>query len=90
MWRSPEQVGRAAVRRRVSNVLLAFVTVTAFAAIDVMSSKEFIILGTLITGPCLAAGSGRPRAVVAVGAYALVLINVLSWWPDHIWGSDGT
>ena len=87
MWRSPEQVGRAAVRRRVSNVLLAFVTVTAFAAIDVMSSKEFIILGTFVAGPGIAAGAGRPRAVIAVGAYALALLNVLAWWPDEIWGS---
>ncbi|MET0494271.1 MAG: ATP-binding protein [Actinoplanes sp.] len=72
---------------RIPVVAVAFAVVTLLAIIDSVAGPTVVILGALSTGPCLAAGSGRPRAVVAVGAYALVLINVLSWWPDRIWGS---
>jgi PAS domain-containing protein len=67
---------------------LAFAVVTALAIVDVVSGKDLVILGTLAVGPAIAAGAGRPRAVLAVGAYALTVINVVCWWPDRIWGSE--
>ncbi|MFI7542033.1 ATP-binding protein [Actinoplanes sp. NPDC049599] len=88
MWHSPATPDAAQTGRRVPVVAVALATVTMLAVIDGLSAPHFIILGTLTTGPCLAAGSGRPRAVLALGAYVLVLINVLSWGPDQIWGSD--
>ena len=88
MWRNPSAVSLAAVRRRVPAVAIAFATVTALAVLDAVSGHEMAVLGTLTAGPGIAAGSGRPRAVLAVGIYGLVLINVLSWWPDGTWGSS--
>ncbi|HET6481649.1 MAG TPA: ATP-binding protein [Actinoplanes sp.] len=87
MWHTPEQSGVASVRHRVPVVLMAVAAVTAFAAFDALSGKELIILGALVAGPGIAAGAGRPRAVLVVGTYALTLVNVLAWWPDEIWGS---
>jgi two-component system cell cycle sensor histidine kinase/response regulator CckA len=88
MWRSAAVPGAALISRRVPVVAVAFAAVTVLALVDGLSGPTMVILGTLATGPCLAAGAGRPRAVLAVGAYALLLINVLSWGPDRIWGSD--
>ena len=88
MWRNPSAVSLAAVRRRVPAVAIAIATVTALAVLDAVSGHEMAVLGTLTAGPGIAAGSGRPRAVLAVGIYGLVLINVLSWWPDGTWGSS--
>jgi PAS domain S-box-containing protein len=88
MWRSAAVPGSAPVSRRVPVVAVAFTVVTTLALVDGLAGPQLIILGTLVTGPCLAAGSGRPRAVLAIGAYVLFLINVLSWRPDRIWGSE--
>ena len=68
-------------------VSVAVVTVSALAIIDALSGPRIILAGLLAVGPCLAAVSGRSRAVLAVGAYALVLVSALAWWPDRIWGS---
>ena len=87
MWRDPP-AGLAAVRRGVPAVALAFTAVTALAAVDALSAKDVVILGPLAAGPGIAAGAGRPRAVLAVGLYAVALINVMCWWPDRIWGSE--
>jgi two-component system, cell cycle sensor histidine kinase and response regulator CckA len=88
MWRNPSAVSLAAVRRRVPAVAIAFAIVTALAAVDATSGPDTVILGTLTAGPGIAAAAGRPRRVVAVGAYALALITVLCWRPDRIWGTD--
>jgi PAS domain S-box-containing protein len=88
MWRSAAVPGSAPVSRRVPVVTVAFATVTVLALVDGLAGPSLVILGALATGPCLAAGAGRPRAVLAVGGYALLLINALSWWPDRIWGSE--
>ena len=90
MWRDPPAVRFTAVRRRVPAVALAYAAVTALAFVDAASGKDLVILGTLTAGPGIAAGTGRPRAVIAVGAYALALINIMSWRPDEIWGRNGT
>ena len=87
MWRNPSAVSLAVERRGVSAVAIATVIVTALGAVDAMAGTDMVVLGTLTAGPGIAAASGRPRAVLAVGAYALFLINALSWWPDQIWGT---
>jgi PAS domain S-box-containing protein len=87
MWRDPPTVGHTPVRRRVPAIALAVVAVTALAAVDAVSGKSLVVVGTLAAAPGVAAGAGRPRSVLAVGAYALTLINLLCWWPDRIWGS---
>jgi two-component system, cell cycle sensor histidine kinase and response regulator CckA len=79
MWRFP-------LTLRISVVALAFLAVTMLGIVDSAAGPGVVILGALSTGPCLAAGSARPWAVLAVGAYALVLINVLSG-TNQIWGS---
>jgi two-component system, cell cycle sensor histidine kinase and response regulator CckA len=63
------------------------VTTSALAVLDVASGPRLVLLGLLAVGPCLAAVSGSPRAVIAVGAYAAVLISGLAWWPDRIFGT---
>jgi PAS domain S-box-containing protein len=85
MWRRPTAAEHAGVRHRFT--VAAIGAMTALGTLDAAAGRDLIILGTLSTGPGIAAGSGRPRAVLAAGGYALVLINVLSWWPDRIWGS---
>ncbi|WP_344931445.1 PAS domain S-box protein, partial [Actinoplanes nipponensis] len=87
MWQSPPVLSPATARRQVPVVAVAVTAVTVLAVIDGLSGQQTVIMGTLATGPCLAAGSGRPRAVLAVGAYAVMLVNLLCWWPDRIWGS---
>jgi hypothetical protein len=77
MWHDPSTPGLTAVRRRVPAVALAFAAVTALVTVDAASGKDLVILGTLTTGPGVAAGAGRPRAVLALGAYVVTLINVM-------------
>ncbi len=85
MWRNPSAVSLAVERRAVPTIAIAVAIVTTLGALDALTDQ--VVLGTLTIGPGIAAGSGRPRAVLAVGAYAFALINVLAWWPDRIWGS---
>ena len=60
---------------------------SALAVLDAASGPGLVLGGLLTVGPCLAAVSGNPGAVGAVGAYALTLITGLAWWPDRIWGT---
>jgi two-component system cell cycle sensor histidine kinase/response regulator CckA len=71
---------------RPFSVILALATVTALAGINVLA-RPLVIAGMLAVGPCLAAISASPTAVVAVGGYTLALLALLSSWPDHLWGS---
>ena len=87
MWRNPSAVSLAVERRGVPAVAIAIAIVTALGALDAVAGKDMVILGTLTAGPGIAAASGRPRAVLAVGTYVLFLINALCWWPDEIWGT---
>jgi two-component system cell cycle sensor histidine kinase/response regulator CckA len=88
MWRDSPTAGLTAVRRQVPVVALAFAAVTVLATVDAASGRRIVILGTLTAGPGIAAGAARPRAVLAVGAYTMTLINMMCWWPDRIWGSE--
>jgi PAS domain S-box-containing protein len=72
----------------VGAVVVAVLTMTALAALDAVSGPRLVLAGLLAVGPCLAAVSGNPRAVLAVGGYALALICVLAWRPDHIFGTQ--
>jgi signal transduction histidine kinase/CheY-like chemotaxis protein len=58
--------------------------VTALAIIDVSAGPTVVLAGLMTVGPCLAAISGSPRSVVAVGVYSVALLAFLSW-PDHLW-----
>ena len=60
---------------------------SALAVLDAASGPRLVLAGLLAVGPCLAAVSGNPRAVIAVGGYAVALISVLAWWPDRIFGT---
>ena len=90
MWRNPSAVSLAVERRGVPAVAIAIAIVTALGALDAVAGKDMVILGTLTAGPGIAAASGRPRAVLAVGTYVLFLINALCWWPDEIGVRTGT
>jgi two-component system sensor kinase FixL len=87
MWSNPPTAEPTAARRGVPAVAIAFTAVTCLAAVDAAGGRNLVILGTLTVGPAIAAGAGRPRAVLVVGGYALAVINVMCWWPDRIWGS---
>ncbi|WP_189115041.1 PAS domain S-box protein [Pilimelia terevasa] len=60
---------------------------SSLAILDAAAGPTLILAGLLAAGPCLAASSGRPRAVLFVGGYALLLISALAWWPNRIWGT---
>jgi PAS domain S-box-containing protein len=81
---SVEPVGRLPA----SAVAVAVVTMSALAVLDAASGPRVVLAGLLAAGPCLAAVSGNPRAVLAVGGYAVVLISVLAWWPDGIFATQ--
>jgi PAS domain S-box-containing protein len=68
-------------------VAIAVVTVSVLAVVNAITGPDLIMLGLLVAGPCLAAASASPRAVIAVGVYASLLILALSWWPDRLWGT---
>ena len=68
MRRTPPTTGFSVVCRRIP--AFAFAIVTELAGLDAAPGRDLVILGTLATGPAVAAGAGRPRPVVAVGAYA--------------------
>src|SRR5687768_5777872 len=87
MWQTPAIPEAARAGRRVPVLALAVTMVTVLALIDILAGPQLVILGTLATGPCLAACAGRPRIVLAVGAYVVILTNTASWCPDRIWGS---
>jgi signal transduction histidine kinase len=67
-----------------NGALLAVVVVTVLAVIDVSAGSSIVLAGLMTAGPCLAAISQGPRGVVAVGAYSVGLLDVLSW-PDRLW-----
>jgi PAS domain S-box-containing protein len=69
-------------------VAVAVALVSALAVLNAITGPGLIMIGLLAAGPCLAAVSGSPRAVLAVGAYAATLILMLSWWPFHIWNTS--
>jgi len=75
-------------RIRTGPVLLAVLTMTLLGALDAAAGPGVVLAGLLAAGPGLAAVSGRPRAVLAVGGYAVVLISVLAWWPDEIFATS--
>jgi PAS domain S-box-containing protein len=72
---------------RVPIAMVAVLVMTIMAAVDAALGHDLVLVGLLGVGPCLAAASARPRAVLAIGAYALALIATLSWWPDQLWGT---
>jgi signal transduction histidine kinase/ActR/RegA family two-component response regulator len=63
---------------------LAILVVTVLAIVDFSAGPTVVIAGVMTVGPGLAAISGNPRSVIAVGAYSVALLALLSW-PDHIW-----
>jgi signal transduction histidine kinase/CheY-like chemotaxis protein len=69
---------------RLGETQLAIVVVTVLAIVDVSAGPDVVIAGVMTVGPCLAAISGGRRAVIAVGAYSVFLLALLSW-PDHLW-----
>jgi signal transduction histidine kinase/CheY-like chemotaxis protein len=69
---------------RLGETQLAVLVVTVLAIVDVSAGPDVVIAGVMTVGPCLAAISGRPRTVVAVGAYSVLLLALLSW-PDNLW-----
>ena len=82
--RSTNPRGRFSARA----IAVALVTMSALGVLDAWSGPDLVLAGLLAAGPSLAAVSGRPRAVLAVGGYAVVLISVLAWWPDRIFGTQ--
>ena len=68
-------------------VAIAVAATSGLAVVNAVSGPRLIMLGLLVAGPSLAAVSAKPRAVLAVGAYAIALVLVLSWRPDRIWGT---
>jgi two-component system cell cycle sensor histidine kinase/response regulator CckA len=74
-------------RIQVGAVVVAVATMTALAALDAAAGPGVVLAGLLAAGPGLAAVSGYPRAVLAVGGYAVTLISVLAWWPDGIFAT---
>ena len=74
-------------RLPVGAVVVAVVTMTALAVLDAAAGPDVVLAGLLAVGPCLAAVSGSPRAVMVVGGYAVALISVLAWWPDRIFAT---
>jgi PAS domain S-box-containing protein len=83
-WSEDSPVASA---RQLRPVTIAVVTVSLLAGVDALSGPGVVLAGLLAVGPCLAAVSSRPREVLVVAGYVLVLINVLAWWPDQIWGT---
>jgi len=69
---------------RLGETRLAVLVVTVLALVDLSAGPTVVIAGVMTVGPCLAAISGGPRSVLAVGAYSVFLLALLSW-PDHIW-----
>ncbi|MEV0901738.1 ATP-binding protein [Actinoplanes sp. NPDC049802] len=69
-------------------IILAFLTVTVLAMVDWFAGRGVIILGNLVAGPAIVAGTGRPKAVLAVSAYTGVVLNAMVWHPNRIWGSE--
>ncbi len=65
-------------------VLVATLVVSVLALIDLGAGPTTIVAGLLTVGPCLAAITGTPRTVLAVGGYAVLLILALSW-ADRMW-----
>src|SRR5690348_12868747 len=60
-------------------VAVLAVTVSAIVAVLAQSRTETLLFAlTAASGPCLAVGSARPRAVAAVSAYTLVLATWIS------------
>ncbi|GID96690.1 histidine kinase [Amorphoplanes digitatis] len=61
--------------RTTSGTLLAVsvLAVTVAGVVAVTMPAKTLAIGMMVIGPCLAVGSAKPRAVAAVGAYALVL-----------------
>jgi PAS domain S-box-containing protein len=82
--RSTNPHGRLSARA----IAVALVTMSALGVLDAWAGPDLVLAGLLAAGPSLAAVSGRPRAVLAVGGYAVVLISVLAWWPDRIFGTQ--
>ena len=64
--------------------LAAIAVVTVLGLVDLSAGPTVVVAGLLTVGPCLAAITGPPRMVVAVGGYAVLLILALSG-PDRIW-----
>ncbi|MEU4220764.1 ATP-binding protein [Actinoplanes sp. NPDC026623] len=54
------------------------VTVAAVYAVVAESPVPAVAFGMMAVGPCLAVGASKPRAVAAIGAYALVLTMWIS------------
>jgi two-component system cell cycle sensor histidine kinase/response regulator CckA len=79
--------GPPSTRRRIPGVPAALLTMAVLATVDAAAGPGLVLAGLLAVGPCLAAISARPRAVISVGALALALISVLSWWPDGLFGT---
>ena len=67
------------------SVAIAVLTVSLLAVANAIAGPGLIAIGLLVAGPCLAAVSANPRAVVAVGAYTLVLVLALTHWPYDLW-----
>jgi signal transduction histidine kinase/CheY-like chemotaxis protein len=70
----------------VSGVKLAVLLVIILAISDAAAGREIVLAPLLTLGPCLAATSGSRRNVVAIGAFALACILLVSW-PDHMWNT---
>jgi two-component system cell cycle sensor histidine kinase/response regulator CckA len=65
--------GRGATSSTVILLGVAVLGVTVAAVFAVLSPAPTLAFSMMAVGPCLAVGAARPRAVAAIGAYAMVL-----------------
>jgi signal transduction histidine kinase/ActR/RegA family two-component response regulator len=80
----PDAAGPWSVHEGWRGALGSVVVVTLLAMVDLSAGQDVVVAGLLTVGPCLAAITGSPRTVVAVGVYSVLLILALSW-ADGIW-----
>ncbi len=55
-------------------VAVAVLLITVMALVDPVLPTSLVLLRIFAVGPCLATAAARPRAVTAVGGYALLLV----------------
>jgi signal transduction histidine kinase/ActR/RegA family two-component response regulator len=68
----------------LAEIFLSALVVTSLAVIDLSAGPTVVLAGLMAVGPCLTAISGTPRSVIAVGAYSVGLLALVSG-PDHLW-----
>lgn len=69
---------------RLNGTFVAVLVVTVLALVDAIAGPTLVVAALLTVGPCLAAITGTPRTVLAVGGFTVALTLLLSW-PDDLW-----